>query len=814
MERYICIHGHFYQPPRENPWLETITPQHSAHPYHDWNERVAAECYTPNTASRILDADGRIIQIINNYSRISFNFGPTLLAWMERHTPATYHAIVEADRLSRARFSGHGSAVAQAYNHIIMPLANRRDKRTQTLWGIRDFERRFGRLPEGIWLPEAGVDIETLEILVDCGIHFTVLSPYQARACREIGTIEWRDVTGGKIDPTMPYAQRLPSGRSIAIFFYDGPVSRAVAFEGLLYNGGNFAQRLLSGFNQRPGAQLAHIATDGESYGHHHQRGDMALAYALQHIEHECLARLTNYPEFLTIHPPTHEVQIAEQTSWSCFHGVERWRSDCGCHTGGRQGWRQTWRAPLRAALDWLRDTLATRYEEAANRLLLDPWAARDDYIRVVLDRSPESVNTFLAEHAARELSVEEQVETLHLLEIQRQAMLMYTSCGWFFADVSGIETVQVLQYAARAIQLARTIHGADLEPEFMRLLADAPSNLPQFGNGRGVYEQLVQPHIVDLRQVAAHYAAASLFAVHNDPNQVYCYTVEQRRHRVMEAGRAKLAVGVARIMSTITLEAAELRYGVLHLGDQNLIGGVRAEDGAASYADLLHTISPAFERADLAGVVQALTRHFEQLDYSLKSVFYDEQRAIVHEILAPALEETASAYQRLYERHTPLISFLTNQGIPLPPEVATAAEYAMSAAVHRALTAEPPDFERARMLVDAARRAGVSLAREPLLSELRQAIERLTARLYNDPESSVLLDRLLSLARVVRALPLEMDLWRAQNDLFAIRASHFPPLAARAHAGDQRARVWAERFAAVAMLLGVSMAGHMTHVG
>ncbi|MFQ3631669.1 DUF3536 domain-containing protein [Roseiflexus sp.] len=809
MERYICIHGHFYQPPRENPWLETIAPQHSAHPYHDWNERIAAECYAPNTASRILDGDGRIIQIVNNYARISFNFGPTLLAWLEKHSSSTYQAIVEADRHSRSLFSGHGSAIAQAYNHMILPLASKRDKRTQVIWGIRDFERRFGRMPEGMWLPETAVDTETLETLAECGIRFTILSPYQARSVRKIGATAWQDVSSGKIDPTMPYLQRLPSGHSIVIFFYDGPISRAVAFEGLLYNGGNFAHRLLGGFNGRPGPQLVHIATDGETYGHHHPRGDMALAYALSYLERERLARLTNYSEFLAIHPPTHEVQIAECTSWSCFHGIERWRSDCGCSNGGREGWKQTWRAPLRAALDWLRDNLATRFEVAAERLLLDPWAARDDYIHVVLDRSPESINTFLAEHATRELNAEEQVEVLHLLEIQRQAMLMYTSCGWFFAEISGLETVQVLQYAARAIQLARTLDGHDLEPEFLRRLADAPSNLPQFGNGRGVYEQLVLPHVVDLRQVAAHYAATSLFNAQSEPGKVYCYTVEQRRHRVMEAGHAKLALGVARVTSTITLESAELRYGVLHLGDQNLIGGVRTEDGAASYADLLHTISPAFERADLAGVIQALTSHFGRLDYSLKSVFYDEQRAIVQCILTPALEETAAAYQRLYDRHTPLISFLTDQGIPLPPEVATAAEYAMSMAVYRALATEPPDFDRARTLIDAARRAGVSLAREPLIRELRHAIEQVSARLVTDPESSPLLDRLLSLARLARALPFEIDLWRAQNDIFAIRTTHYAALAARAVTGDQRARLWTDRFAAAATLLGVSMSGY-----
>ena len=450
MERYLCIHGHFYQPPRENPWLEAVELQDSAYPYHDWNERISAECYGPNSTSRILNGDGRIEKIVNNYKRISFNFGPTLLSWLEGNDPETYQAILEADRESRKAFSGHGSALAQGYNHLILPLANRRDKYTQVLWGIRDFERRFGRMPEGMWLPETAVDLESLQILEEAGIRFTILAPHQAARVRRKDGGDWQDVSGGRIDPTIPYELRLPSGQAICLFFYDGLISRAVAFEGLLRSGEVFAGRLLEGFPETPSAfpRLLHIATDGETYGHHHRWGEMALSFALQHIDSNRFARVTNYGEFLDVFPPTHEVEIFENTSWSCVHGIERWRGNCGCNSGGHPDWNQEWRSPLREALDGLRDDLSGLFEKAGSALLKDPWAARDGYIEAVLDRSPENVSGFLRGHAIRELSGKQATEVLKLLEIQRYALMMYTSCGWFFDELSGIETVQVLQYA------------------------------------------------------------------------------------------------------------------------------------------------------------------------------------------------------------------------------------------------------------------------------------------------------------------------------------------------------------------------------
>ena len=396
MDRYLCIHGHFYQPPRENPWLEAIEIQDSAHPYHDWNERITAECCAPNSASRILDGEGHIMDIVSNYAKMSFNIGPTVLSWMEKYSPEIYQAILEADRMSIEWRSGHGSAIAQVYNHLIMPLANKRDKRTQVLWGIKDFEYRFKRFPEGMWLSETAVDIETLEVLAECGIKFTILAPHQALKVRKIGTGKWKDVSGGRIDPTRSYLCRLPSGRRINIFFYDGPISQAVAFERLLNKGEDFANRLLSGFSEvREWPQILNIATDGESYGHHHKFGDMALAYALNYIESNGIARLTNYGEHLEKQPPTHEAEIIENTSWSCMHGIERWRSNCGCNSGGHSDWNQEWRAPLREALDWLRDQLSFKFEHKAKEYLKDPLKAREEYIDIILDRSGRKYGKF-----------------------------------------------------------------------------------------------------------------------------------------------------------------------------------------------------------------------------------------------------------------------------------------------------------------------------------------------------------------------------------------------------------------------------------
>ena len=510
-ERYVCVHGHFYQPPRENAWLETIEIQDSAAPYHDWNVRITAECYAPNGASRILNPENKIVRIVNNYSRISFNFGPTLHSWLKENAQRTNRMILDADQTSLDRFGGHGSALAQGYNHIIMPLANTRDRISQIRWGIADFESRYGRKPEGMWLAETAVDRETLDLLAQHGILFTILAPHQCARIRplEKSTVAeesaaWRETPNASVDPTQPYRVQLKESRSIAVFFYNKTVSHAVAFEGLLDNGVTFAQYLLGSFHRESDhAQLVHIATDGESYGHHHKHGEMALSSALRWLEQHSDAKLTNYGEFLEKFPPTWEAEVNENSSWSCPHGVERWRSDCGCNSGGTV-WNQKWRAPLRASLDWLRDTVAPLTEEAAKPLLVDAWEARNAYIQVILDRSSENVERFLAQHATHPLSPAERIRVLKLMELQRHALLMYTSCGWFFDDISNIETVQIISYAGRVLQLAAELfgkQGAALETEFIARIQEAKSNIPEQKNGAEIYKRYISTERIGLEQ-------------------------------------------------------------------------------------------------------------------------------------------------------------------------------------------------------------------------------------------------------------------------------------------------------------------------
>ncbi len=746
MERYLCVHGHFYQPPRENPWLETVEMQDSAYPHHDWNERITAECYAPMGAARMLDAEGRITRIINNYARMSFNVGPTLLSWMAAANPRAYAAILEADRESQRRFSGHGSAMAQVYNHMILPLANHRDRRTQIRWGLRDFKSRFGRDPEGMWLAECAADLESLDMLAEHGIRFTVLAPGQARRARRPGARAWREVNGGQIDPSMPYQVALPSGRRIAVFFYDGPVSQAVAFEGILRDGVRFTERLLGAYSDdRPWPQLLHIATDDETYGHHHAHGDMALAQALTRIEEGSVARLTNYGEFLALHPPAAWAEIHEKSSWSCVHGVDRWWKDCGCNSGGRADWNQAWRTPLRDALDWLRDVLAPAFEEEGRRHLRDPWAARDDYIDIVLDRSPESQERFFARHAADGLRGEDRPRALMLLEMQRHAMLMYTSCGWFFDDLSGIETVQVIAYAGRAVQLARAVLGRDLEAEFLDKLAHATSNLPQHGDGAAIYRKFVKPASVDLGKVAAHYAISGLFETYADRSRVYCYLVEREHAARVDVGRSSLLVGRARITSEVTHQSSHISYGILHLGDHNLQCGVRPFQGEEAYADLVREASDAFHRGEFTEVVRLLDRHFGGVTYSLKSLFRDEQRKVVRQILESTLDEVEGSLRRIYEHHAQLMRFLVDIGTPPPRALYAAAEFTLNTSLRRALDDETPDTERIRSLLDSAKRENVPLDGPGLGYALEQAIDRLMQRLEEDPADADRLRRVES---------------------------------------------------------------------
>lgn len=802
--RFLCIHAHFYQPPRENPWLEEIEVQDSAYPYHDWNERVTAECYATNLAARIQDSSNRITRIVNNYAQISFNFGPTLLSWAKLHAPDVYQGVLDADKLSAKRFSGHGSAIAQAHNHMILPLANRRDKETQVKWGIADFESRFGRRPEAVWLPETAVDLETLEALAAEGVSYTILAPRQAKAVRSAGVEAWTDVSGGKIDPSRAYVCPLPSGRKINLFFYDGPVSQAVAFEQLLSNGEKFATRLNGGFSDaRTWPQLMHIATDGETYGHHHRYGEMALAYALDYMESNNLARVTNYGEFLELFPPIYEVQILENTSWSCVHGVERWRSNCGCNSG-RSGWNQEWRMPLRSALDWLRDRAAAIFEELGGELLKDPWDARNQYIELVLDRSEATRQHFGVRHFKRSLNPSEQVEVWMLMEMQRHAMMMYTSCGWFFDELSGIETVQVIQYAARVVQLAELLQGDHIEAPFLEKLRAAKSNVPEQGDGEKIYLNTVKPTIVDLEKVAAHYSISSLFAPYGPQTRIFCYEVARLDYQTRETGKLRMALGKANFKSSVTKYSEPLTFWAIHLGDHNVAAGVRVFDSESSYDALVADILDSFSRIEIAEVVRLLDRGFGGRTYSLRSLFRDEQRRILHLIIGSTLTEAENAYLHLYENHAALMRFISTLGTAMPGEFRTAIEFALNSLLRQAFTQDDLDAGRIQGLLRDAHGYRISLDQTTLEFTLRRTLERLSNRLAADNTSLPALEQLRNGLVISKDMPFLLNLRAVQNRAYEIYTRHYSRYLKKALKGDKDAKLWLASFGSVAELLSI----------
>ncbi len=807
-KRFVCIHGHFYQPPRENPWLETVETQDSAAPYHDWNERVCAECYAPNGAARMVNAKNQITRIVNNYARISFDFGPTLLSWLRENAPRTYRMIQSGESRSRKRYRGHSSAMAQAYNHMILPLASTRDRVTQIRWGMADYESSFGAPPEGMWLPETAADTATLELLAANGIKFTVLAPHQCKRIRPLKSedkktagpskteAEWADTPDASVDTTHPYLVRFASGASIAVFFYNGPVSRAIAFEGLLESGDNLASRLKAGFKDGAQPQLVHVATDGESYGHHHKYGEMALAYALSLLEKDKAVKLTNYGSFLEQSPPEFECEIVDNTSWSCVHGIERWRSNCGCN-GGKPGWNQEWRAPLRQALDELRDALVPLTEEEGPKLFNDVWAARDAYIKVILDRSRESVDQFLRAHQTHSLGAEERVRALSLMEMQRNALLMYTSCGWFFDDIGGIETVQVIVYAARALQLAARLFGeraAALESAFAKHLEQAKSNVPATGDGAQIYRQIVNTKKLHLEQVAAHYAISSVFTPFPDETELYCFRVRRISYDVHSSGRGRLGVGRARIDSNLTEHTSSFSFAVLHFGDQNITAAVKpyAESDAAAFDEFAARAAEQVQRADFPEVIRLIDRVYGHADYSLTSLFTDEQRRIVQLILNSTLWDIENSLTNIYQDHASLLHFLSQAGLPKPPALTLAAGFAINAGLRRLLENDPIDQAQMRSYLALAKADEIPLDTATLSYIADKRMKRTMDELQMSAGSLEMLDRALPLARNLAELPLDLNLWQAQNIWYDILCTSGYALTALA--GEERPR-WDKDF-------------------
>lgn len=776
MKRYVCIHGHFYQPPRENPWLEEVELQESAAPYHDWNARINAECYEANAFARLLGEDGTIRGIVNNYAWISFNFGPTLLSWMERHQPATYAAILEADSSSMQHFGGHGSALAQVYNHIIMPLADRRDKITQVRWGIRDFEHRFGRFPEGMWLAETAADTETLEVLAEHGIRFTILSPYQAARVRDAGTTDWTDVRGGHVDPRVAYRCNLPSGRSIDLFFYDGPVSQEIAFGDLLHNGGTLANRmlgLLPGQSDSAGAALAHIATDGETYGHHHRSGEMALAYCIERLRHTESVEFTIYGQFLEEHPPTREVEIVERSSWSCVHGVERWRAACGCNSGGNPRWQQQWRGPLRAALDVIRDSLRIVYERKAGDIFRDPWEVRNRYINFMIDRSPAGFRRFIAEEAPG-LDPRFHEETVSLLEMQRNCLLMYTSCGWFFDEISGIETVQILQYASRALQLCRKVGGADPTPRFLEVLRQAPSNLPQHPSGDIVYQRYVSEQSVELERVAVHYAVTKLFQIEGAGSTLSGFDVQPVEIIREEAGRNLFVAGMVRVRSRITTEERRIVFAVLNLGDHNLFGGALSAGRAHNWAEHRLRFQRQFLHHETPRLIVELDEMFGSDTRILEQLFVDDQTAVIEQMLQSPQLALHESHRKLINDNYAMLQSVSRMGGKLPDDLHHTVRRVLTRDLRKAFEKDVLDVADIDNCVQRFIRWKMHPHGEGFSLVISRRLCRLMDELAARPDDLTAIDALLFTLDLIDDFAVDIDLAEVQNRFYLLCLATF----------------------------------------
>lgn len=627
--RYICIHGHFYQPPRENPWLGVIETEESAFPHHDWNWRILHESYGPNAASPLFTAEGEIEDILNNYSLMSFNFGPTLLSWIEKHSRQVYMSVLEADALSTALRSGHGNAIAQVYNHVIMPLASLRDKKTQVRWGVEDFIHRFRRRPEGMWLPETAADDETLETLCDAALKFTILSPFQALKFRHMGIDKWEPANKLNFDTTRPYrwfSKTIP-GRFVDIFFYNAPLAESINIDGILNNPDRFYNSLTGIFSDDSCPQLAHVATDGENYGHYYPNANASLSRCLSRIEKEKSARLTNYGEFLEKNPPVFEVEIISPSSWSCLHGVDRWRDDCGCSRLKRPGWNQKWRKPLRQSLDWLAKKIDALYEEKAGVLFWDPWQARNDYIRRIFEESVFGVKKFLTQCSCKHLSREETRRALSLLEMQRNRMLMFTSCGWFFDDISGIEPVQLLKYASRSICLAESF-GVRLENEFTKRLKDAKSNLARFKNGSVIYENSVKPLQVTMERAAVHSCIMNFLGENlplSGPTRFHSKVLEEARF----TGESRAYTACISIETTDTLDHTLYSVAAVQGKETALRCHAKECDGVQSHRLAGERVAKALKLHDDNALPDVLKKDFSPRPYDLSAVFSDKRHLL-----------------------------------------------------------------------------------------------------------------------------------------------------------------------------------------
>jgi alpha-amylase/alpha-mannosidase (GH57 family) len=787
----IIIHGHFYQPPRENPWSGALDREDSARPAHDWNERIYGECYRPNAFARIVNGKGQIERIVNNYANLSFNFGPTLMRWLEVAHPDTNARIIAADQLSRERHNGHGGAIAQAYNHAILPLCNERDLRTQIKWGIADFHYRFGREPEALWLPETACNDKVMSALIEAGMKYVILSPHQAERVRSLEPRDqngqWNSVAEGSIDPRKPYKyfHRDGSGRSLAVFFYDDGIARAVAFENLLWSSEALLDRLISG---AAGGAMVNVATDGESYGHHYKFGDRCIAYALEVEAHRRGLEVTNYGDFLARNPPLDEVEIKagpddEGTAWSCVHGVGRWYRNCGCHTGGEPGWNQEWRTPLRAAFDLLRDECARGFEEQGARLFRDPWKARDDFIEVVLHRTAAHEN-FLARHARRKIDDEARLRALTLLELQRNAMLMYTSCGWFFSELSGIETVQTMKYADHAMDLMESLGIAAPRERFLELLAQAKSNLAAMGNGADVFRRLVAPSRVTPIRIAAHLAISRLADHAGHPHHpadhpdradrelwIGDYSCREEDLRQQKNGRITLATSRVMLRNSIVGKREDFACAALHLGGVDFYCALQNYESMLDYRGANEKVWSKFPGAPLPALIRVVQEKFGNEEFALEDILSDGRLVICEMIFGDLLEGFTDEFAHLYQEYNRVVEMLQASGFEPPAQFQKLIEFTLgrrfeSEIARQQGSHDPSTYKSAIEIAILASNRGYAIEKAPANESFSAMINEAVSKAVERP-SRTAANTALDLIALARRLNLEPNLELAQERIY-----------------------------------------------
>ena len=848
MNRYLCIHGHFYQPQRANPWLETIEMQVEAFPWHDWNEKINAECYMVNGGAHLLDSQNKLIKIINNYSKISFNFGPTLLSWIKMHDRKTFTSIINADITGRSVFSGHGNAIAQIYNHVIMPLASRQDKIIEVAWAVSDFEANFGRKPEGIWLSETAVDTDTLEILADFGIKFTILSPNQAKQIRKISkspeSASWFDVSDGSINTRMPYICKLPNDSSISIFFYDDSLSNKVSFGDLLKDGETFAKNI-TGLpeNKQELPEIISIASDGETYGHHHHFGEMALSYCLNYIESKKLAKITVFGEYLEKYPPLYEVRIIENSSWSCDHGICRWKQDCGCSTGSEQhpDWKQKWRTPLRESIDWLARMNSSIYIDEAQKYL-KPGIGNSDkavssFISIMDNRTSKSAEKFFSIFLKNPLEKTEGIIFLKLLEAYRQCLFMQSSDGWFFDDISRVEAIQILQHACRAMEILKDVTGRDLEPQFLKILKKAKSNLPEYGDGESVYWLYVKKASSDFIKISACLALEILVSDKKEiPGvyNIYNFEASEITYDRIQMHEYTFITGSAAVISKLTLELKNVIFAAYRYKNKNILnstnmaafGKTVADDDINEILSIGEQLRKLLESADkqnnaddfldcdsasggLSAIKDYLAKRFSGKLFTISDFLKDEQVDTVEKMIAvynssiyPQMANILNEYKEALNdfKENKVLNYFMDGIFPNVYEFFV--EYKLYNIIKKPGLSKKDIFEMDWISekIDILNLINTGSLGIILEKKLNETIESFSM----ETENMELLKNLADFFNIIAKLNIPINMWRSQNMIFEIKENIYPLKVIEARTSN-KSKAWLSYFEKVLDHLNVS---------